>query len=168
MSLMFIVKISSGGSVDIGQLTGPPIRYTPRHGLEHHQQVQQVEPAHYNTTYYYPSTQPQPQLYIGGGQYGVVPESLVTPPVQFVPYYYYYPVPDTPDTTQPDLQHPNNAISTSSCDSSIKVKRRKKKKKVQEKAETEVQFQDIDSGYFNGPDSSSELSSDPELSTDRG
>ena len=42
MTLMFIVKISSGGSVDIGQLTGPPIRYTPRHGLEYHQQVQQV------------------------------------------------------------------------------------------------------------------------------
>merc|ERR1712156_540151 len=43
------------------------------------------------------------------------------------------------------------------------IRRRKKKKKITEKSELSP---DIDSGYFNGPESSSELTSETELFTD--
>ena len=147
----------------------------------HQQQVHEVECGQYNTTYYYntlPSQHPQ-QLYIPPvtPQYGLLPQEtpqygLSSPSVQFVPYYYYYPVPDSvPPLTTHNTQQtpPTKLVSSSSCDSSIKViRRRKKKKRIQEKDEAEAQFQDIDSGYFNGPDSSEEMSSENELSTDRG
>ena len=114
-------------------------------------------------------------------QYNLVQQDSV----QFVPYYYYYPVPDTTsplppvfntqaEISQPVSTHPK-FTSSSSCDSSIEnkvrkykvgavtslplcnlqvVRRRRKKKRSQEKDETD------DSGYFNGPDSSAETSSD--------
>ena len=114
-------------------------------------------------------------------QYNLVQQDSV----QFVPYYYYYPVPDTTSplppvfNTQAEISQPVSAhpkfTSSSSCDSSIEskvrkykvravtspalcklqvVRRRRKKKRSQEKDETD------DSGYFNGPDSSAETSSD--------
>ena len=59
-------------------------------------------------------------------------------------------------------------LSSSSSESSVQnstskvIRRRKKKKKILEKSELSP---DIDSGYFNGPESSSELTSETELFT---
>ena len=49
------------------------------------------------------------------------------------------------------------------------IRRRRKKKKLNEKPDGEVfpQSPDIDSGYFNGPESSSELTSETELFSGR-
>ena len=59
-------------------------------------------------------------------------------------------------------------LSSSSSESSVQnstskvIRRRRKKKKITEKSELSP---DIDSGYFNGPESSSELTSETELFT---
>eukprot|EP00092_Neocalanus_flemingeri_P029548 GFUD01032094.1.p1 GENE.GFUD01032094.1~~GFUD01032094.1.p1 ORF type:complete len:833 (-),score=203.32 GFUD01032094.1:77-2407(-) len=103
-----------------------------------------------------------------------------SPHVQYVPYYYYYPVPShntqlsptTPEdhssvttVTQSSLAETIYNGSTTSCDSCIedKVLRRKKKKKNANDNDKETKYEDDDSGYLNGAESSSELSSENEL-----
>ena len=66
------------------------------------------------------------------------------------------------------LKSDGTKLSSSSSESSVQnsaskvIRRRKKKKKITEKSELSP---DIDSGYFNGPESSSELTSETELFT---
>ena len=181
---------SCEGGVDISQLTGAPISYNPlltSHPEEYElQYLPEPVPQYNHGLYYYNTTNTtsQQQMFLPPlpplPQYNLVQQESV----QFVPYYYYYPVPDTAtplppvsstqtEISQPVSPHPK-FISSSSCDSSIEnkvrkytvsltlpglpnqqvVRRRRKKKRSQEKDETD------DSGYFNGPDSSTETSSD--------
>ena len=176
--------------MDISQLTGAPISYNPllpSHPEEYElQYLPEPVPQYNHGLYYYNTTNTpsQQQMFLPPlpplPQYNLVQQESV----QFVPYYYYYPVPDTAtplppvsstqtEISQPVSPHPK-FISSSSCDSSIEnkvrkytvsltlpglpnqqvVRRRRKKKRSQEKDETD------DSGYFNGPDSSTETSSD--------
>jgi len=101
-----------------------------------------------------------------------LPHQPHLPQVEYVPYYYYYPVPAHPNPnqeyhssvsmeTQPPLSDNIHSGSTTSCDSCLGeekvIRRRKKKKKSAEDVE------DVDSGYFNGADSSSEPNSEEEV-----
>ena len=129
--------------MDISQVTGAPLCYNPLLTSHHHQsqeyQVQYLpeQVAQYDTNtalYYYNNTATaplpaQPQMYLPtpslASQYSLVQQDSV----QFVPYYYYYPVPDTSplplppvSTNQAEISpavsaHPK-FISSSSCDSS--------------------------------------------------
>ena len=110
------------------------------HQAEEYQVQYLPEPsAQYNTNtnlYYYnttatSATSPLPaqqQMYLPSlAQYNLVQQESV----QFVPYYYYYPVPDTspappvsntPAEISPALSVHPKFISSSSCDSSIENK----------------------------------------------
>lgn len=128
--------------MDISQVTGAPLCYNPllvSHQSEEYQLQYLPEPlAQYDTNtalYYYntaatTTTAPlpaQPQMYLPSPslapQYSLVQQDSV----QFVPYYYYYPVPDTSplppvSNSQAEISpavsaHPK-FISSSSCDSS--------------------------------------------------
>merc|ERR1719450_1923543 len=120
----------------------------------HYQAVHQI--PYYQHPVHPPDLQQQPHL----------------PQVEYVPYYYYYPVPAHPTQTpeyhssismesQSPLGEQIHSGSTTSCDSCFGedkvIRRRKKKKKSNENVE------DVDSGYFNGAESSSEPSSEEEL-----
>ena len=127
--------------VDISQVTGAPICYNPLLASPQSEeyQVQYIPEPQYNTNtnlYYYnttatTATSPLPaqqQMYLPSlSQYNLVQQDSV----QFVPYYYYYPVPDTNTLppvsstqaeTSPVLSAQPKFISSSSCDSSIENK----------------------------------------------
>jgi hypothetical protein len=106
--------------------------------------------------------------------------SALSPSVQFIPYYYYYPVyiqPCTPtpiDTAREVLEkhseeeeEENTSSAPSSEDNRAREKlaKRRKKKKRQSDSEKTIDVVDIDSGYLNGIESNSELSSgyDPKI-----
>merc|ERR1712241_520973 len=73
------------------------------------------------------------------------------------------------NTNTEQVKSDGTKLSSSSSESSVQnstskvIRRRRKKKKITEKSELSP---DIDSGYFNGPESSSELTSETELFTD--
>jgi len=150
---------------------------------------------YYPQYYYNYNSHPPSPLYIPTQQQAVVYQDTThyvdTPPVHYVPYYYYYPVPaetypsntnimmnivQTNSNSQlPEQQTvPNDQkkiASSSSSDSSLLnkvIRRRKKKKKSFEKCEEDMvcQEQEIDSGYFYGPESSSDLTSETESFSD--
>ena len=125
---------SCEGGVDISQLTGAPISYNPllpSHPEEYElQYLPEPVPQYNHGLYYYNTTNTtsQQQMFLPPlpplPQYNLVQQESV----QFVPYYYYYPVPDTAtplppvsstqtEISQPVSPHPT-FISSSSCDSS--------------------------------------------------
>jgi len=152
---MFIPPISGQVAQTTHQLAYP-IYCSPQQANQqvHYQPVHQI--PYYQHPVHPPDLPHQPHL----------------PQVEYVPYYYYYPVPAHPAPTpeyhssvsmdsQPPLSDKIHSGSTTSCDSCFGedkvIRRRKKKKKSAENVE------DVDSGYFNGAESSSEPNSEEEL-----
>jgi len=194
------------------QYIGAPIHYNNNNNISHHQQLQETsyEPTmntetnsnninysenmtfvpqdnQYYPQYYYNYNHPPSPLYIPTQQQALVYQDTThyveTPPVHYVPYYYYYPVPAetypsniVQTNSNSQLSEPQTVPldqkkipSSSSSDSSLLnkvIRRRRKKKKSSEKFDEDVVSPDIDSGYFYGPESSSDLTSETELFSD--
>ena len=124
------------------------------------------------TTYYTPVPMPSHTPYpILTPPHMFSPPTLPPSPIQYIPYYYYYPVYTQPVREILEKDSEEGDEENTSCDdyrtARDKLAKRRKKKKRPSDSDRSVVVEEIDSGYLNGTESSSELSSGYEPHLDK-